>query len=59
MRIDHQQLSIVLLQRRQLVAQLRELPVADRSRVAVNEHEYHSLLAAKVAESVGLAGCRD
>ena len=51
MRIDGQELSLEFLQRFELFAQLRELPVTDRSGISVNEYKHHSFLAAKAAQA--------
>ncbi len=53
--INCQQLGVEPLERGKLVAQLRELAVADGSRIAIDKHEHDSLLASVVAESVVLS----
>lgn len=50
MRIDNQQLGSSGLNLFDAVAQLRELPMADRSRVPVDEHKDYRLLAAVLRE---------
>ena len=49
-RIDHKQLCPSLFEIGEPVAQLRELSMANRSRVAVDEHQNHRLFASEAAE---------
>lgn len=55
-RIDRQELRTAVFDLFQPVAQLRELPMADWSRVAVNEDQHDRFLPAKMAQPDGSAG---
>lgn len=57
-RIDGEQLRPLALDGLKLLAQLRELTMAHRSGIAIDEHEHHGLFASVVAQSDRLAGGR-
>ena len=48
-RIDGQKFGVEICEVIERVTQLRELAVADRSGVAIDEHQHHSLFALKLA----------
>ena len=54
-RIDRQQLRSGFFERIELVAQLRELAMADRSGIAVDEHQHDRLFAPEITQSNLLA----
>lgn len=54
-RVDGEELDVSLFELGDRVAQLREWAVADRSGVAVDEHQHHGLLTLEVGELEDLA----
>lgn len=56
--IDGDQFGVQFFQGVEFLAQLRELSMANRSRIAVDEDQHHGLLSSKRAEFYGLtANC--
>ena len=58
MRVDGQKLRTGARNLGKLLTQLRELTMADRSRVAINKHQHHRPLAPVPAERDCFAGKR-